>query len=108
MGCSKASQYRDFPCLQVTQNTLAALQFAEKAREDDAKACGPVATEGPEYMSVVEDYVLKAAQSVGIAGARTMTAQQALMEVFGKIAKWKLKPDGNDGYQDAGNMMLGF
>ena len=63
-------------------------------------------TEGAEYMSVVEDYVLKAAQSVGVAGARTMTAQQALMEVFGKIAKWKLKPE--DSGVDAGHMMLGF
>lgn len=87
---------------------MAALKFAQKAREDDEKACGPVGTEGPEYMSVVEDYVLKAAQSVGIAGARTMTAQQALMEVFGKIAKWKLRSDDNDAYQDTGNMMLGF
>lgn len=90
----------------MTQNTLAALKFAEKARDDDTKACGPVGTEGAEYMSVVEDYVLKAAQSVGVAGARTMTAQQALMEVFGKIAKWKLKPE--DSGVDAGHMMLGF
>ena len=58
-------------------------------------------------MSVVEDYVVKSAQSVGVEGARTMTAQQALMEVFGKIAKWKLKPD-DGGAEDAGNMMLGF
>lgn len=91
----------------MTQNTLAALNFAEKAREDDTKACGPVGTEGPEYMSVVEDYILKAAQSIGIPGARTMTAQQALMDVFGKIAKWKLKPDERL-TEDAGNMMLGF
>jgi hypothetical protein len=94
--------------VQVTQNTLSALKFAVKAREDDNKTCGPIGNEGPEYMSVVEDYVLKAAQSVGIAGARTMTAQQALMEVFGKIAKWKLRSEENGVYDDADNILLGF
>jgi 2-phosphoglycerate kinase len=94
-------------CLQVTQNTLYAQKFAEKAREDDTKACGQVGTEGPEYVAVVEDYVIKAAQSVGIPGARTMTAQQALMEIFGKIAKWKQSGDGNGG-ERISNQILGL
>jgi intraflagellar transport protein 52 len=42
-------------------------------------------------VSVVEDYVIKAAEVVGIEGATKMTAQQALLSVFDQIARWKLQ-----------------
>jgi intraflagellar transport protein 52 len=45
--------------------------------------------------AALEDYVTKAAQAIGLK-AKHMSAQQALLEVFDQVAKWKLQ-DANAG-----------
>jgi intraflagellar transport protein 52 len=49
---------------------------------------------GKDDMSVVEDYIIKAAQVVGIEGASKMTPQHALLAVFNDLARWKLHGSG--------------
>lgn len=53
---------------------------------------------GKDDDGVLEDYVVRAASSVGIAGAAKMSAQQALLSVFDKIAKWKLHDQQGAGH----------
>lgn len=55
---------------------------------------------GREDVSVLEDYVIKAAGVVGIPGAAKMTAQQALLNVFDQVAKWKLHDQQGGGMHD--------
>lgn len=67
---------------KVTQLTLTAQRLGRKARAatgPGSKGVGSKAEE--EYTGVVEDYVSKAAQAVGIPGAAKMSPQQALMQV---------------------------
>lgn len=49
---------------------------------------------GKDDSGVLDDYVIKAAQAVGIDGASKMSAQQALLEVFDQLGKWKLQDAG--------------
>jgi intraflagellar transport protein 52 len=59
---------------------------------------------GKGDVAVVEDYVIKAAQAVGIPEAPKMSAQQALLQVFGQIARWKLQDADGDACLD-GDLM---
>ena len=49
---------------------------------------------GHKDAAVVEDYIVKAAQVLGVPGAGGMRAQQALLCVFDDIARWKLQDAG--------------
>jgi intraflagellar transport protein 52 len=49
---------------------------------------------GKDDISIVEDYIIKAAQVVGIKGASKMSPQHALLTVFHDLARWKLHDTG--------------
>lgn len=72
---------------KVTQLTLTAQRLGRKARSADtrtgtgARGGEPTVQAKAEYKGVVEDYVVKAAQAVGISGSAKMSPQQALLKV---------------------------
>eukprot|EP00892_Ulva_mutabilis_P004601 jgi/Ulvmu1/2512/UM138_0016.1 len=81
---------------KVTQLTLTAQRLSRKARSaagQTGKGGMSKAEAEKEYAGVVEDYVSKAAQAISIPGGAKMSPQQALLQVFDAIAKWKLQSD---------------